>query len=157
MKKICCLFIILCLLCGCSKETKFGIEQFVTRMNKEFLTEYSTADFMLSVDENENNYLFCDKGNCFLSLQLNDDNDIIGISLLVTEGYDISNGINEFQNMCCIFTGNDVDTQKSILNESNITADKIKYADSSNTITVGKYKYTIVCNEYSVTLFCEKV
>lgn len=157
MKKICCLTIILCLLCSCSKESKFGIEQFVSRMNKEFLTAYKTSDFMLGVDENGNNYLFIDGDNYLLSLPLNSNNDIIGVSLLCTQDYDISAAVNEFQNICCVFTENDTDTQRSILNDCGITADTIKYTDSNSIITVGKYKYTVVCNQYSITLFCDKI
>ena len=56
-----------------------------------------------------------------------------------------------------MFTNNDYDTQKATLENCQINTDTIKYADSNNVITVGKYKYTVICNDYSVTFFCDRV
>ena len=147
----------LSLLCGCSKESKFGLEQFTSRMNTQFDYSLNTADFILHIDENENNNLFCELNSSLVTLSLDNNNDIKGISLLSTDSQDIPNTINFFCNMCCVFTGNDYDAQKSIFDSCQINTDIIKYADSNNVITVGKYKYTVVCNEYSVTLFCDRV
>ena len=147
----------LSLLCGCSKESKFGIEQFTSRMNTQFDYSLNTADFILHIDEYENNNLFCEIESSLITLSLDNNNDIKGISLLATDSQDIPNTINFFCNMCCVFTGNDYDAQKSIFDSCQINTDTIKYADSNNVITVGKYKYTVVCNEYSVTLFCDRV
>ena len=147
----------LSLLCGCSKESKFGLEQFTSRMNTQFDYSLNTADFILHIDENENNNLFCEIESSLITLSLDNNNDIKGISLLSTDSQDIANTLNFFCDMCCVFTGNDYDTQKSIFENCQINADTIKYADSNNVITVGKYKYTVVCNEYSVTLFCDRV
>ena len=147
----------LSLLCGCSKESKFGLEQFTSRMNTQFDYSLNTADFILHIDENENNNLFCEIESSLITLSLDNNNDIKGISLLATDSQDIPNTINFFCNMCCVFTGNDYDAQKSIFDNCQINTDTIKYADSNNVITVGKYKYTVVCNEYSVTLFCDRV
>ena len=144
-------------LCACSKEKKFGVEQFVDRMNSQFEYSLSTADFILHIDENENNNLFCESESSLITLSLDNNNDIKGISLLATDSQDIPNTINFFCNMCCVFTGNDYDTQKATLENCQINTDTIKYADSNNVITVGKYKYTVVCNKYSVTLFCDKI
>lgn len=149
--------ILLILLCGCSKESKFGLEQFTSRMNTQFDYSLNTADFILHIDENENNNLFCEIESSLITLSLDNNNDIKGISLLVTDSQDIPNTINFFCNMCCVFTGSDYDTQKSIFDSCQINTDTIKYADSNNVITVGKYKYTVVCNQYSVTLFCDRV
>ncbi|MBR2454730.1 MAG: hypothetical protein IKB36_01610 [Clostridia bacterium] len=147
----------LSLLCGCSKESKFGLEQFTSRMNTQFDYSLNTADFILHIDENENNNLFCEIESSLITLSLDNNNDIKGISLLATDSQDIPNTINFFCNMCCVFTGNDYDAQKSIFDSCQINTDTIKYADSNNVITVGKYKYTVVCNEYSITLFCDRV
>lgn len=144
-------------LCACSKESKFGIEQFTSRMNTQFEYSLNTADFILHIDENENNNLFCELDNSLVSVSLDSNNDIKGISLLFTDPQHLDNSLNFFCNMCCVFTGNALDTQKSILENCQINTDTIKYADSNNVITVGKYKYTVVCNEFSVTLFCDKV
>lgn len=149
--------ILLIFLCGCSKESKFGLEQFTSRMNTQFDYSLNTADFILHIDENENNFLLCELNSSFITLSLDNNNDIKGITLLSTDSQDVANTLDFFCNMCCIFTSNDYDTQKSILESCQINTDKIKFADSNNVITVGKYKYTVVCNQYSVTLFCDKV
>lgn len=143
-------------LCACSKENKFGVEQFVDRMNSQFEYSLNTADFILYIDENENNNLFCELDTSFITLSLDNDNDIKGISLLHTDSQDIANTLNFFCHMCCVFTSNDYDTQKATLENCQINTDTIKYADSNNVITVGKYKYTVVCNQYSIALFCDR-
>ena len=157
INKLTCLICILLILCGCSQEQKFGIEQFVFRMNEQFETTYKTSDFMLGADEYGKKYLFCDNNYGLTALSLDSDNRIIGVGLLINESIDINDGINTFCKICCIFTGNDQLSQQEILNQCKITADTIKYADNNTVITVGKYKYTIVCNEYSITLFCDRV
>lgn len=156
-KKLVAIICVLLCLCGCSKEEKFGLEQFVSRMNKQYATTYKTADFMFGEDENSNKYLFHANKEGLVSLSVDSNNDIIGISFLINESIDINQGINTFLNMCCVFKGNDEENEKKIFNSCNITADKIKYADSNCVITVGKYKYTVVCNDYSVTFFCDRV
>lgn len=143
--------------CGCSKESKFGIEQFISRMNSQFEYDLNTADFILGVDENNNNNLFCERENSLIALSLDDDNNIKGISMLFTDSQNSAEHIDFFSKMCSIFTENDLESQNSILANCNITADKIKFADNNRVITVGKYKYTVVCNEYSVTLFCDRI
>ena len=149
--------ILLILLWGCSKESKFGLEQFTSRMNTQFDYCLNTADFILHIDENENNNLFCEIESLLITLSLDNNNDIKGISLLSTDSQDIANTLNFFCDMCCVFTNNNYDSQQSIFDSCQINTNIIKYADSNNVITVGKYKYTVVCNEYSVTLFCDRV
>ncbi len=157
IKKIVALTCILMILSGCSQEAKFGVQQFVARMNKQYRTTYKTADFLFGTDKKSQNYLFYDSNDGLITLSLDSDNSIIGVALLINESIDINKGINTFCKICCIFTGNDENTQKQILNDCKINSDTIKYADSNMVITIGKYKYTIVCNEYSITLFCDRV
>lgn len=157
VKKIIALICVLLCLCGCSQEEKFGLEQFVSRMNEQYNTTYKTADFMLGTDADNHKYLFCDSDDGFVSLSLDSNNDIIGVSLLINESIDINKGINTFLDICCIFKGNDEESEKKVFTDCNISAHTIKYADSNMVITVGKYKYTVVCNEYSVTFFCDRV
>ena len=157
IKKITALICILLCLCGCSQEEKFGLEQFVSRMNEQYNTTYKTADFMLGTDAENKKYLFCDSSEGLISLSLDSNNDIIGVSLLINESMDINDGINTFCKICSVFTGSDENIQRSTLTNCQITSDTIKYADSNMVITVGKYKYTVVCNDYSVTLFCDRV
>ena len=157
IKKLTALICVLLCLCGCSQEEKFGLEQFVSRMNEQYNTTYKTADFMLGTDAENKKYLFCDSSEGLISLSLDSNNDIIGVSLLINESIDINKGINTFLNICCIFKGNDEKSEKKIFTDCNITDHTIKYADNNTVITVGKYKYTVVCNEYSITFFCDRV
>ncbi|MBQ3524323.1 MAG: hypothetical protein IJA43_07720 [Clostridia bacterium] len=157
IKKLTALICILLCLCGCSQEEKFGLEQFVSRMNEQYNTTYKTSDFMLGTNAENKKYLFCDSSEGLISLSLDSNNDIIGVSLLINESIDINKGINTFLNICCIFKGNDEKSEKKIFTDCNITDHTIKYADNNTVITVGKYKYTVVCNDYSVTFFCDRV
>ena len=157
IKKITALICILLCLCGCSKEEKFGLQQFVSRMNEQYSTTYKTADFMLGTDIENKKYLFYDSNDGFISLSLDSNNDIIGVSLLINESIDINKGINTFLNICCIFKGNDEKSEQKVFADCNINTDTIKYADSNMVITIGKYKYTVICNDYSVTFFCDRV
>ena len=156
-RKLTVIVLVLLFLCGCSKESKFGVEQFVSRMNEQYETTYKTADFMLGNGQNDEKFLFCDSAQGLITLSLDNNNDIIGVSLLINESMDINDGINTFCKICSVFTGSDENIQRSTLTNCQITSDTIKYADSNKVITVGKYKYTVVCNDYSVTLFCDRV
>lgn len=149
-----CIFLLI--FCGCSKEEKFGIEQFVDRLNSQYEYTLSTADFILGSNENGNN-LFYENNNMLITATLNEKNNIDGISLLVTPPQEIEDIIPTFCHLSSILTGNDYIDQYAILSRCEITADKIKFADNSFVATIGKYKYTVVCNEYSITLFCDKI
>lgn len=156
IKKITALSLIFLFLCGCSRETKFGIQQFVARMNEQFDTTYETKNFLYAENDG-NRYLFHDGDEGLVSLIIDKDNDITGVSLLITESMDINAAINTFTELCCVFTDSEKTSQNKLLSDCNINADTIKYADSNMVITIGKYKYTVICNEYSVTLFCDRI
>jgi len=142
---------------GCSQESKFGIQQFTERMNNQFETNLQTADFILGTDENGESYLFCENGNSLISLSVDTNNFIKGVGLLITESMDINQCLDTYLQMCCVFTGESEDNQRATLKNCGITEEKIKFADSNIVITVGKYKYSVICNDYSVTLFCDRV
>ena len=141
---------------ACSKESKFGIQQFVERMNKTYKTEYQTSDFLLTKREDEN-ILFLSEKNSLISVFIDSNNYIKGVSLLITADGDIDKGKNTYCQMCSIFTGNDYESQMKIFTESEFFNEDIKFADGNSLITVGRYKYTIVCNDYSVTFFCDRI
>lgn len=141
---------------ACSKESKFGIQQFTERMNKTFETDYKTSDFVLSKREDEN-VLFLSEKNSLISVFIDNSNYIKGVSLLITTDGDIENAKNTYCQMCSIFTGNNYESQMKIFTESDFFNESIKFADGNSLITVGRYKYTVVCNDYSVTFFCERV
>lgn len=126
-------------------------------MNEQFDTDYKTSDFLLVTDENEQNLLFYKTENSLMTLSLDTNNTIKGVSLLFTESMDIKDGLNTFCKMCCIFTGEDSEKQQTTLANCGISEDYIKFTDSNTVITVGRYKYTVVCNNYGITLFCDKV
>lgn len=158
-KKIMLSFICLSLifLCGCSKESKFGIQQFVERMNTLYETDFTTDEFILGTDNEGKNYLFCDRNGILITLLPDTNNTICGVGLTITKSMDINIGLNTFSQISSVFTGKTEDEQNAILTDCGITANKIKYADSNLVITIGKYKYSVICNDYSVTLFCDRV
>ena len=158
-KKILIFFLTLtlCLLCGCSKESKFGVEQFVYRMNTQFEYGLDTSLFILGINENNKNHLFYETDSSLITLSLDNNNNITGICLLEIDTLKTTETINLFSHMCSVFTGNDYETQCSNFSSYKINEETIKIADNNTVITVGKYKYTIVCNQYSITLFCDRI
>lgn len=159
LKKLCIFLSVICLFAfgGCSKESKFGVQQFTERMNNQYERDFSTADFILGTDEAGENYLFCEKGDMLISISLDTNNTIRGVGLVLTESMDINAGLDTFLQICCVFTGEEEESQRATFKNCGITEDKIKYADSNFVITVGKFKYSVICNDYGVTLFCDRV
>lgn len=159
MKKLLAFFItfIIIFFNGCSKEEKFGVEQFVDRCNTIYNTNYKTADFLLGKNKLEDNYLFYEKENTLLTLILNKENQITGTSLLTTADNNIHEYIDEFCRTASVITNSDYEVQKEILKQCGIDENSIKKTDSNWMITVGKYKYSVICNNYCITLFCERV
>ena len=140
---------------SCSKETNFGIEQFVDRMNKAYETNLETSKFRLS-QRKDDNFLFFTDNTSMMSFVLDKQNNIKNISLLITADHNIEDGKNTFCEMCSIFTGKSIESQMKTLKEFELFQD-IKFADGNSTITVGRYKYTIVCNDYSITFMCNRI
>ena len=147
---------IIIFMCGCSKESKFGVQQLVERMNTTFETDFRTEEFLLSKDDNGNS-LFLTRNGKLILLSLDNDNNIKGISLLITADESIENSQELYCQLCSVFTGNDLEKQKGIFNEAEFFSDKIKFADSNSLITVGRYKYSIICNAYAITFFCDRI
>ena len=158
MKKLLALFIVFIIIFfnSCSKEEKFGVEQFIDRINKNYNTEYSTSDFLLGKNQREENCLFYEQENSMIVLILNNENLITGTGLLITDDSNIQEYINDFCRISSTITNSDYTKQSEILEQCGINTDNIKKTDSNWIITVGKYKYSVVCNSYSITLFCER-
>ena len=158
MKKLLAILLIFItvFLSSCSKESKFGVQQFTERMNSTYNTNYLTSDFILGKQDNEN-YLFLSRDNLLISLLLDSNNYIKSVSILVTADGDIEQTKNTYCQMCSIFTGNNYDSQMKIFTESEFFNEDVKFADGNSVITVGRYKYTIVCNDYSITFMCNRV
>lgn len=143
-------------LCSCSEESKFGAEQFVERMNRNFETDYLTSEFLLGSSEDGEKWLFSERGDSLITLFLDTNSNIKGASVLMTDNGDIYSLINTYLQLCCVLTGNSVEEQSAVLQNCGITADNVNFADSNIVITVGKYKYVAVGNTYSITLICER-
>ena len=141
---------------SCSKERTFGIQQFTERMNKAYSTDLQTSDFILGKRDNDT-FLFLSKGPSLISLSLDSKNYIKNVSLLITADGDIEEAKITYCQMCSIFTGNDYEGQMKIFTESDFFNESIKFADGNSLITVGRYKYTIVCNDYSITFMCNRI
>ena len=158
MKKLLALFIVFIIIFfnSCSKEEKFGVEQFVDRINKNYNTEYSTSDFLLGKNQREENCLFYEQENSMIVLILNNENLITGTGLLITDDSNIQEYINDFCRISSTITNSDYTKHSEILEQCGIYTDNIKKTDRNWIITVGKYKYSVVCNNYSITLFCER-
>ena len=152
MKKLLALFIVFIIIFfnSCSKEEKFGVEQFVDRINKNYNTEYSTSDFLLGKNQREENCLFYEQENSMIVLILNNENLITGTGLLITDDSNIQEYINDFCRISSTITNSDYTKQSEILEQCGINTDNIKKTDSNWIITVGKYKYSVVCNNYSI-------
>ena len=141
---------------SCSKEKTFGIQQFTERMNKAYDTNLQTSEFVLGERDNET-FLFSSKDSTLISLSLDSKNYIKSVSLLITADGDIEDAKITYCQMCSVFIGNDYENQMEIFTESDFFNESIKFADGNSLITVGRYKYTIVCNDYSITFMCNRI
>ena len=151
------LLIIIIFLTGCSKEEKFGIDQFVVRINHEYNTQYKTSYFLSGKNSTEENCLFYEYGDYLLTLRMNDSNQIVGAGLLTTNGERLTEYISEFCRITSVLCGTEYNQQADILGSCGILAENIKMTDSNWMVTVGKYNYSVVCNSYSITLFCDRI
>lgn len=145
------------LLCACSKEQKFGIDELVARMNGIYETELKAESFVLGKKTDGSEYLFSEKDEFLIAAFPDSNNTIKGIAVLSRKGGNLEEFLRLYRQMCSVLTGADEEEQKSTLTNCGISEEKIKFADSTTINTVGKYKYVSVCNEYAVTLFCERV
>lgn len=159
LKKFAVFFIIslTLLLTACSKEEKFGIDEFAARMNGISEQKLSVSDFMLGEKGESERYFFCEQDGLFISLTPDSGNKIKAFAVSAEKGYDINALLSVYLNGCRVLTGAGESEQGAALKNCGIDAEKIKYADSTSVSTVGKFKYTAVCSDYAVTLFCERV
>ncbi len=159
MKRLLAIFLIFIIIffTGCSKEEKFGIDQFVDRMNANYNVQYKTSSFLSGKNTTEENCLFYEYGDYLLTLRMNESNQITGTALLTTNKVSLTEYINEFCCITSVFCGTEYNQQADILSSCGILSENIKMTDSNWMVTVGKYKYSVVCNNYSITLFCDKV
>lgn len=161
MRKKISLFLVLTLLivlCGCSRETKMGIGEFSERINKDYELILEEQSILLEKD-GENNTVYCNINSFLYVFYLGSNNNIRGIASILPkekEG-ELSAFLADFEKCVSVFTLNSADSVKQTFEECKISAESIKFTDGNQLNTVGKFKYSVVTSEFSVTLFCERV
>ena len=145
-------------LCSCSKEAKFGFGEFCKRMSDEYQIEINEANVSIEKDDGKNR-LYCTLNSYLLVTYLGSNDNITGIAMLLTDESqsDIATFYSYFIKCTCVFTGLGFDDVQKTLLDCDISPDIIKFADSNKVYTVGKFKYSVITNEKSITLFCERV
>lgn len=160
MKKISVLLVIILifLLFGCSREAKFGVGEFADRINKDFDKQITENSVSLEKDDGKNR-IYCKIDDFLLVLYLGNNNNICGVAMMlpIEEENKMSLFFDDFTQCVSVFTNTSYSDAKSTLNECSISSESIKFTDSNKISTVGKFKYSVITNEMSVTLFCERV
>lgn len=151
-------FTLLFLLVGCSREAKFGVGEFFDRMEKDFETEINESDITLEKDDGKDR-IYCTLDEYLLVLYLRNGQNISGVCMMIPKEKEneLTVFINDFSKCVSILTSCPYEEVRKTMKDINISADKIKFADGNSINTVGKYKYSVIENEVSVTLFCERV
>lgn len=151
-------FTLLIVLCGCSRETKMGIGEFSERINKDYELIIEEQSILLEKD-GENNTVYCNINSFLYVFYLGSNNNIRKIAAMLPkekEG-ELTAFLSDFEKCVSVFTLNSADSVKQTFEECKISAENIKFTDGNQLNTVGKFKYSVVTSEFSVTLFCERV
>ncbi len=160
MRKKIALFLVLTVLtvmCGCSKETKMGFGEFSDRINNDF--DLTLEESSISLEkENEKNKIYCKLDSYLLVFYLGNNNNISGFAgMLPKENEDeLPEFLEAFGKCVSVFTLSPLHDVKSLFKECKITADNIKFTDGNQQNTVGKFRYSVVMSDISVTVFCER-
>lgn len=150
-------FTLLIVLCGCSRETKMGIGEFSERINKDYELIVEEQSILLEKD-GENNTVYCNINSFLYVFYLGSNNNIRKIAAMLPkekEG-ELTAFLSDFEKCVSVFTLNSADSVKQTFEECKISAESIKFTDGNQLNTVGKFKYSVVTSEFSVTLFCER-
>lgn len=163
MKKIISIFLAVLLpliSCGCSRESKMGIDEFLSRIKKDYSVEIDESTLSLE-ETDEKKVVYCRISNFLCVFYLGTGNNISGIAVMAdgeTDNENITAELIESYAKCAaVFTMQSEDEIKTVLSERGITADKIKFTDSNLLFTVGKFEYTVVADTEYITLFCRRV
>lgn len=151
-------FTLLIVLCGCSRETKMGIGEFSDRINKDYELIVEESSIFLE-KSGESNTVYCNINSFLYVFYLGSNNNIRGIAAMLPkekEG-ELTAFLSDFEKCVSVFTLNSADSVKQTFEECKISAESIKFTDGNQLNTVGKFKYSVVTSEFSVTLFCERV
>lgn len=151
-------FTFVILLCGCSRETKMGIGEFSDRLHKDYGLTLSEESVLLEKNGEENT-IYCNINSYLFIFYLGSNNKICEIAgILPKEDADkLTDFLDTYEKCVSVFTLNSEDNVKSTFKECGISAESIKFTDSNFMNTVGKFKYSVISNELSVTCFCKQV
>lgn len=151
-------FTLICLMCGCSRETKMGIGEFSDRIYKDYKLTFEESSMALE-EKDGNNTIYCQLDSFLFVFYLGTNNNICGIAgMLPKEKEDeLQAFLDDFEKCVSVFTLNGDDSVRQTFDDCKISAESIKFTDGNKLHTVGKFKYYIITNEYSVTLFCDRV
>lgn len=159
-KKISILLVITLLfsMCGCSRETKMGIGEYCDRIHKDYGITINENSLLLEKN-GDINTVYCNLNSSLLVFYLGNNNNISGIAGMLSKDNEgeLSTFLDNFQKCVSVFTMNSEDSIKKTFEECKITAEKIKFTDGNSVFTVGKFKYSVITNEQSITVFCERV
>lgn len=152
------IFITLIILCGCSREAKMGIGEFSDRINKDYGLILREESMLLEKNE-ESNTVYCKIDSFLFIFYLGSNNNISAVSAMLSKENEseLTEFLDDFEKCVSVFTLNSKDSVEQIFTDCKITADNIKFTDGNQLNTVGKFKYSVITNEFSVTLFCERV
>lgn len=151
-------FTVLILLCGCSRETKMGIGEFSDRLHKDYGLTFSEESVLLEKNGEENT-VYCNINSYLFIFYLGSNSKICEIAGILPkeDGEKLSDFLDTYEKCVSVFTLNSEDSVKSTFNECGISAESIKFTDGNFMNTVGKFKYSVISNELSVTCFCKRV
>lgn len=161
MRKIISLILIFCILilaCGCSRETKMGIGEYSDRIQKDFGLVLDEKSILLEKN-GENSTVYCNINSFLFVFYLGNSNNIRGLAGILPKEKEseLSSFLDSFKKCVSVFTLNSPDDTSRALEDCKISAESIKFTDGNKLNTVGKFQYSVITNESSVTVFCERV
>lgn len=161
MKKIISAFLLFSLIFlfgSCSRDMKIGIGEFSDRIYNDYKLTVDQNSFSLE-NENGKNKVYCKISSSLFVFYLTDNGNICGIAALLPKNRenDLKLFLSDFKKCSSVFTLYTLEETEKIFSDCGISEDKIKFTDGNKLYTVGKFKYSVVTNELSVTLFCERV
>ncbi|MCH5171057.1 MAG: hypothetical protein J1F24_07205 [Oscillospiraceae bacterium] len=152
------IFVTLIVLCGCSREAKMGIGEFSDRINKDYGLILQEESMLLEKNE-ESNTVYCKIDSFLFVFYLGSNNNISGVSAMLPKENEseLAEFLDDYEKCVSVFTLNSKDSVEQTFQNCKITVDNIKFTDGNQLNTVGKFKYSVITNEFSVTIFCERV